>query len=59
MRAIKAVGYAVLLASALVVLAYLRWYERCGGKERYAELARPATVECQHWYIGWGNIPTP
>lgn len=57
MKAIKAVGYAVLLTAALVVLGYLRWYEACGGKERYAELARPATVECEHWYIGWAMMP--
>lgn len=53
MKTIKAVGYAVLLTVALAVLGYLRWYERCGGRERYAELARPAEVSCEHWYIGW------
>lgn len=57
MKTLKAVGYAVLLTAALAVLAYLRWYEQCGGKERYAELARPAVVSCEHWYIGWAMVP--
>lgn len=53
MKTARAIGYGLAVATLLWVWSWAEWRVRHEGEERLRELARPAEVECQHWYIGW------
>lgn len=53
MKTARAIGYGLAVATLLWVWSWAEWRVRHEGEERLRELARPAEIECRHWYIGW------